>query len=154
MRAWTHWAGAVGAFSLLTIVVAGCGESTTSCDTAADCPDGMSCADGICVTPSATGACESDAECDDGIACTTDACMAGRCRSMPDHLACPEGALCSAADGCIPGQVCETDVECDDGVFCDGAERCIAGRCAPGLAVDCDDEVGCTIDVCDEGAGA
>src|SRR5262245_47485106 len=46
---------------------------------------------------------------------------------------------------------CRVKTECDDHVFCNGEERCLAGRCMPGLAA-CDDEHSCTQDSCDEGA--
>jgi hypothetical protein len=43
------------------------------------------------------------------------------------------------------------DTACDDGSFCDGAERCdVTAGCVPGTAPDCNDNVACTTDVCDE----
>ncbi len=52
------------------------------------------------------------------------------------------------------GDPCLHDDECDNGIFCDGEETCIQGRCSPGATVTCDDGVSCTVDVCDESAGA
>jgi hypothetical protein len=48
---------------------------------------------------------------------------------------------------------CTTNAECDDGVFCNGNEICDtgSGECLPGTAVDCDDSVPCTDDMCNEG---
>lgn len=48
------------------------------------------------------------------------------------------------------GPSCADDAACDDGLFCNGAEACVMGRCVPGDAPDCDDEIECTVDRCDE----
>ncbi len=46
---------------------------------------------------------------------------------------------------------CDNDGDCDDGVYCNGQETCDAlHQCQPGTAIDCDDEVACTIDSCNE----
>jgi hypothetical protein len=73
---------------------------------------------------------------------------------VADHALCPTGALCAGAAGCLPGRACTADTDCDDRIFCNGVEVCIAGRCSAGTAVDCGDDVACTVDVCDEGADA
>ena len=44
---------------------------------------------------------------------------------------------------------CMEDNDCDDGVDCNGIETCTAGLCALGTALDCADEIGCTVDLCD-----
>ncbi len=50
-----------------------------------------------------------------------------------------------------PPTPCEEDTDCDDGRFCNGTESCSeAGQCLAGVAVVCEDEVGCTRDLCDE----
>jgi len=38
---------------------------------------------------------------------------------------------------------------CDDAIACNGVETCSQGRCAPGLALNCDDTNPCTADTCD-----
>ena len=45
---------------------------------------------------------------------------------------------------------CTGNGQCDDGVFCNGAETCVAGTCQPGTAVNCNDNVSCTADSCNE----
>ncbi len=45
---------------------------------------------------------------------------------------------------------CTTNADCDDGVYCDGVETCVAGVCMPGTPVDCNDNITCTQDFCDE----
>jgi beta propeller repeat protein len=78
--------------------------------------------------------CTSDTACDDGNACTTDTCL-GRC--------------------CQHELQCSTDADCDNGVFCDGQETCsAAGCCVTGSPENCDDQVACTIDICDEASGS
>jgi len=42
------------------------------------------------------------------------------------------------------------DMTCDDLLPCNGVETCVDGVCMPGIAVLCDDGVGCTVDACDE----
>ena len=48
------------------------------------------------------------------------------------------------------GTRCEDDADCDDGAFCNGAESCVAGRCAAGAPPVCDDGIACTTDRCAE----
>jgi hypothetical protein len=41
---------------------------------------------------------------------------------------------------------------CNDGLYCNGEEMCDAENdCQAGMAPDCDDSVGCTVDLCNEG---
>lgn len=51
------------------------------------------------------------------------------------------------AVGCAP---CLFDSDCDDGLYCNGAEFCDAGVCTSSPAIDCDDQIACTFDACDE----
>lgn len=67
--------------------------------------------------------------CDDGIACTTNSCNAqlGACEYIPD------------------------DSLCSNGLFCDGVETCSPTLgCIPGTPPNCDDQITCTLDSCDE----
>jgi hypothetical protein len=59
-------------------------------------------------------------------------------------------ALTPAPSG---AQTCATDAQCADGDLCDGIERCVAGSCAPGRPLVCDDANPCTEDYCDPTAG-
>lgn len=160
-------ARALAPFALFAaLAAAGCSSPPAmvgECTSASDCSAGESCVDNVCVPrgvdgglpPDAGGGgCRSDAECSDGVACTTDVCdtTGGTCSHIPDHAMCPAGALCEGAAGCVPGRACTTPADCDDGIHCNGEETCVVERCAPGTAVDCNDSIACTIDVCDEGA--
>jgi hypothetical protein len=44
---------------------------------------------------------------------------------------------------------CLVDGDCADGNVCTGTERCVAGTCTPGTALNCSDNNSCTIDLCD-----
>ncbi|SDP07130.1 metallophosphoesterase [Desulforhopalus singaporensis] len=47
-------------------------------------------------------------------------------------------------------QGCSVDADCDDGLFCNGTETCIEGSCQEGIAIDCNDNIVCTDDLCEE----
>lgn len=111
----------------------------TSCETAADCPDGTTCLGGACRTVTVTP-CTSDSECPtnncvDGYCCNT-ACT-GLCRSCA--VSGQEGLCTPIAAGNDPDNECgETGDNC--GGECDGAGECAptpAGtECAPQQCLD------------------
>lgn len=47
-----------------------------------------------------------------------------------------------------PPPECASAADCSDGNACNGIERCELGRCVAGVALTCDDGVGCTVDAC------
>ena len=59
-------------------------------------------------------------------------------------------AGCSDEPPQMPAAECTRNGVCDDGIFCNGAERCQDGKCVAGEPVDCDDQIACTDDSCDE----
>ncbi len=156
-----------------------CDENTDDCVEClanADCDNGVFC-DGLetCVG----GTCLSGTvhDCDDGIECTNDVCdeIVDGCKHIPDNALCDNGVFCDGAEtcavisGCIAGGApcpalcdetagtcvdCLADADCDNGVYCDGVETCLGGTCQGGVAVECDDGLSCTADICDEGLGA
>jgi hypothetical protein len=78
---------------------------------------------------------------------------------------CGDGVLDSATEECDDGDAngtttcgCQPDctytpagTTCDDGLFCIEGETCDGtGACQAGTTVDCDDQIGCTVDSCDE----
>ncbi|MFK8002317.1 MAG: hypothetical protein AB8H86_22160 [Polyangiales bacterium] len=129
-----------------TCSASGCSSECTSDDQCTDgvfCNGAETCSDGVCtagVVP----------DCDDSIPCTEDVCdeLSSSCRSFPADMGCGANETCNAATGCIPE--CTTNAQCDDGFHCNGAESCDGGSCIAGTAPDCDDEVACTRDLCDE----
>jgi hypothetical protein len=69
---------------------------------------------------------------------------------FPDAGAPPDASPpACAAGGETLGAPCTTARDCDDACFCNGAEQCVDGACAAGLA-PCEDAVECTTDSCDE----
>jgi hypothetical protein len=97
------------------------------------CDDGLFCNGWEVCDPSLGCVAGPPADCDDGVRCTRDACDENtwRCTHAPDESA------------------------CDDGLFCNGIEHCDAnGDCTPGMPLDCDDGVACTVDSCDEATRA
>ena len=127
------------------------GCSDAPCDSDGDCADGVFCnGDEVCQA----GSCQAGTapDCGDAITCTIDSCdpVADACANQPDHGACSPGEMCDpGAGGCVVAP-CATDADCDDGLFCNGNETCLAGGCAGGQPMDCDDGQACTIDSCDE----
>jgi len=94
--------------------------------------------------------------CSDNDACTTsDICFQGDCvgKGAPD---CDDGSPCtadscaSAQGGCVNAPV---DGDCDDGDECSTSDVCDAGVCAPGPALECDDNNVCTTDLCNPFVG-
>ena len=119
--------------------------------TSCECEDGDVC-NGI--ETCSGGVCEpgTPLDCDDGVACTADLCDAIAGCQNPDT--CVGGEACNLGSGLCEPKSCSGSPECDDGLYCNGVETCVVDVCAPGTAVVCDDGVGCTFDVCDEGLDA
>src|SRR5262249_53497214 len=92
----------------------------------------------------------------DGISCTRDGCVESSrsCEHVPDDNLCLSGQRCIIAQGgCAFGAPCTTNAQCDDGDPCNGVESCVAGLCAPGTPMDCDDGIQCTADSCSSVTG-
>ena len=119
---------------------------------------------------------------DDEVACTADSCdeEADVVLHVPDDAACDDGLycngeeVCDVAQGCVGGaspvlddevgctvDTCDeegdvvlhepNDGACDDGLYCNGEERCdVDEGCVAGVSPPLSDEVGCTVDMCDE----
>ncbi len=109
-----------------------CNEETDRCEHRADdskCDDGLWCNGAETCDPAKGCQPGTPPDCNDGIECTIDFCNeeTDRCEHRPD------------------------DSKCDDGIFCNGAETCdpVEG-CLPGTPPDCNDNIECTIDFCNE----
>ena len=154
----------------------------------APCVDDTECDDGqFCNGPEtcdANGLCQpaTPVDCDDGLSCTVDSCNEGTdsCDNTPDDSSCGNGQFCDGTERCDPVQGCQPGMAidcndgvgctddscnegtdscdnvpneslCDNGLHCDGAETCDHVQdCQPGVAVNCSDGVGCTVDACNE----
>src|SRR4029077_1560013 len=169
--------------------------TSDTCDPVAGCQhtavtNGTSCSDGnVCngVETCQAGACVAGTalNCNDNNVCTTDTCdpVAG-CQHTPvtNGTSCSDGNVCNGvetcqAGACAPGTAlncndnnpCTSDTcdpvagcqhtpvtngtSCSDGNVCNGVETCQAGACAPGTALNCNDNNPCTSDACDPVAG-
>jgi hypothetical protein len=108
-----------------------------ACTIDMDCNDHIFC-NGVERCDLAFGCRRGDAPtCDDGHACTTDTCdlATDACTSTADDTHCDDALVCNGAEVCSP-----TDPAAD------------GEGCAPGVALVCDDGIGCTMDGCDEAA--
>jgi hypothetical protein len=111
----------------------------------------------------ATGTCSQPAKpngsaCDDRNACTqVDACQSGTCRGG-SAVICSASGTCTTAS-CDPttgacGETPKADgTACSDADACTSADRCVAGVCASGDPLVCDDFMSCTADRCDAATG-
>ena len=121
-----------------------------------DCDDAVDCTDDSC--NEVTDGCDHTANhalCDDGLYCngseTCDVavgCLPGTTIDCGDGVSCTDDSCNEATDGC---DHIVNDAHCDDGLWCTGVETCDAiSDCQPGTPLDCDDEIDCTIDTCNE----
>jgi hypothetical protein len=103
---------------------------TAAANVAACTIPGNACVQGVC----AGGTCKAGGQlgCDDANPCTQDACDSGKGCT---HLALPDATTCSDANACK------------------AATTCSGGKCASGVAMDCDDGTACTKDACDPKLG-
>ncbi|MEK6675010.1 MAG: S8 family peptidase, partial [Planctomycetota bacterium] len=124
--------------------------------TPVNCEDGLVCTIDACID--ATASCEhvpDDASCDNGLFCDgQETCDPVLDCQVGIPVDCNDGVTCTT-DSCNEATLaCDyspDDTVCDNGVFCDGAEICDAVLdCQPGVPVDCDDGVVCTVDTCNE----
>jgi hypothetical protein len=133
-----------------------CDEATASCVNTPDngaCDDGVACTVDVCDPIDGCVNTPDDGACDDGDPCTINTCdPVNGCETAP--VVCDDGIACTN-DFCDPNTgLCvyqPDDGFCDNGLWCDGAEVCDPDNgCQPGVAPDCDDNVDCTDDSCDE----
>jgi len=154
----------------LDCTIDSCNEAMDKCDHAPDnavCDDGDFC-NGNEVCDPVKGCLDGTAvSCaDDGLFCNgTESCneAADSCQSSGNPCT-PDITVCNEkTDTCDPlPDGCDSDAECDDGIFCNGVETCnayakasgttppVTGVCQPGIPVDCNDGVDCTVDACNE----
>lgn len=131
-----------------------CAGTPRDCDDANECTVD-SCDEGanVCVQDAASA---NGSSCEDGQFCTDgDTCASGTCVSGPPRDctvfggSCTTGLCNESADQCEP-EPANDGSACDDGLFCTSGEFCSGGSCAGGSVVECNDDNGCTSDVCSE----
>ncbi len=133
-------------------------DANADCQTGTpiDCDDAVSCTDDSCNEE--TDQCDNvgdDANCDDGDYCNGDEtcddvldCQAGTAITCDDGVGCTDDSCNETTDQC---ESVVNNASCDDGAYCNGTETCdMNADCLPGTSVDCNDEVNCTDDSCNE----
>ena len=134
-----------------------CNEGMDRCDNTpnnAACSDGLFCnGNEVCDQQNGCVAGTPVSCADDGLFCNgTESCneASDSCVSSGDPCTTP-GTICNEeTNSCEQAPGCEADAECDDGLYCTGAETCVEGTCQNGTAVNCNDNVDCTVDSCNE----
>ncbi|MBI2552029.1 peptidoglycan DD-metalloendopeptidase family protein [Candidatus Uhrbacteria bacterium] len=132
-----------------------CFEAARACSTVAAhglCNDSNSCTEDRCTPTGCRNALTLDADRDGFFSAS---CAGGNdCADDNPYINPDAEEVCDGQDNDCNGLVDDADahVSCDNGIFCDGQEVCIAGVCAMGAPVVCNDGVACTIDLCFEAA--
>lgn len=141
----------------------GCCTMDADCDDDDDDDDCTTdrCENGVCVHESVSDCCREDGDCEDENTCTTDRCVGSVCQhaDVPDccnrNAECDDGIACTR-DRCTD-HVCRHTPRnslCSDRKPCNGEEVCDPTvGCLPGIPVDCDDGIACTVDKCNERSG-
>jgi Cys-rich repeat protein len=148
-------------------------ELDGACEDGDLCTTGDQCVDAVCKGTELICV-------EDGNPCTNDFCdPAAGCVHEPNDLPCDDDNECTLADHCVAGECvpgellyecddenpCTTDScnadsgaciytnnaqPCDDGDLCTDGDQCANSICVSGTPKDCDDDNGCTEDVCNE----
>ena len=135
-------------------------EPECTADDASACDDGVACTvdvcdveAGVCTNTVDDSACNDDLFCNGLEVCDAEAgCLPGEAVACDDGVGCTIDVCDEEADACA---ATTDDAACDNGSFCDGTETCDAELdCVSGEVVVCDDGVSCTVDSCDDEAGA
>ncbi len=86
----------------------------------------------------------------DSVACTDEICNNNTqlCDIVPNNSWCNPSEFCHTMLGCTTLTACTSDPVCNDGLFCNGLETCDLNLnvCQTAAPVDCNDNIGCTID--------
>ncbi len=148
----------------------GGGGGTSTQDNSLPVPTHLECVANSCVELEGEGldmctsdlncTCYIDSDCDDLNNCTSNTCVqiegaSPSCvfTALPDTTSCEDGISCTETDQCTAG-VCGGIINnnlCTDGLFCNGVETCdILLGCQVGTPLVIDDDVSCTIDVCND----
>ena len=133
------------------------GDPVTGCAPGAPlCVDTIACTVDSCEEPGNCLYAPDDTACDDGITCTLDWCdVALGCQATPDDLVCDDGLFCDGAEVCAPATGDPTTGCVAGPPPCVDTNGCTIDTCdvlgdVCTFTVDCDDQVDCTDDSCNE----
>lgn len=123
-------------------------DAPDTCNGAGVCQTNLAPAGTACGDPSSTP-CDQPDSCNGLGQCLNNRLPAGSpCGDQTDND-CTDPDTCTAAGVCQANNV-PNNTPCDDGQFCTVGERCTAGVCGGGTPRDCNDNLPCTTDVCNE----
>ncbi len=140
----------------------GCAAGTCTPGTADPCDDKNPCTTDSCNPKTGCDQTQNQGQCDaDGSACTVDdacklgSCVAGSAKVCDDGNPCTKDS-CDAASGSCKAE--NLQAGCDDGNGCTQNDVCGAGQsgkwaCQGGIAKECNDQLGCTVDSCEPKTG-
>ncbi|MCO4763866.1 MAG: CotH kinase family protein, partial [Myxococcales bacterium] len=148
------------------------GQSCTSGDTCkagkcsgggqVGCDDGNPCTKDACTASSGKPVCTHQAitgACSDGDACTANdqcaggVCVSGKAKACTDDNACTTDACDAKTGKCSHGTAGSDGLVCKSGVGACGPAACAKGECVALSKSPCNDDNGCTDDICDKGKG-
>jgi len=94
--------------------------------------------------------CDADGDlCTSGDKCKSGACVAGPTTACNDNLFCTKDSCNPKSGQCVFDATAASGMPCDaDGSVCTENDACLAGKCAVGKEVNCDDQNPCTTDDC------
>lgn len=119
-----------------------------------DCGTNKACFVGYCDPINGCLTVPANGKCDDNDPCTVnDQCNNGQCSGTFES--CDDNNPCTA-DLCFPGVGCNYVSilgACDDNNPCTSGTMCALGQCKGGTTVNCNDNNGCTQDLCDPQKG-
>lgn len=128
--------------------------SSCQCTKNSDCNDNNPCTNDICKPDlTCSNTINNSGTCDDGLFCTVnDRCSAGSCvgnaRNVSDLPACTIDSCDETNDKILH---IPNNTVCSDNLFCNGQEICDAlSGCKAGQSPDCNDDMACTTDSCNE----
>jgi len=96
---------------------------------------GSACAQCLIENPNSESTCKTQKRCTGGL-----------------HPTCAADSQCIGAYVCsnAPEVACSNNLQCPAGGTCNVNSKCALACCGPGIPVDCDDSIACTMDKCDE----
>ena len=98
--------------------------------------------------PGVSESCQNGLFCDGEEFCEAGSCQAGTPVACSDGVGCTIDTCNEETDAC--GST-PSDANCDDGEWCNGGETCdVTNDCQDGTPIDCDDDVACTLDSCND----
>ena len=136
-----------------------CGsQSSSQCDLPDSCNGAGQCLTNLLPSGTPCGStenteCNGADTCDAAGVCQNNIRPAGTPCGDPSSGPCDSPDSCNGAGACLSNNV-TNNTPCSDGLFCTVNERCQTGVCTGGSPRNCDDQLTCTTDSCNEDTDA